>query len=105
MPPVLHRGISPDLKLFMEPKVFTSFSSRISGISTVDGDNVEVKVENARADLLYSYHDAGYANVHVYPFSSLTDAVLPNYQSIYNDYINNVVLSLDSSITIGSVFN
>ena len=74
-------------------------------VKTVDGDNVEVKVENARADLLYSYHDAGYANVHVYPFSSLTDAVLPNYQSIYNDYINNVVLSLDSSITIGSVFN
>lgn len=74
-------------------------------VKTVDGDNVEVKVENARADLLYSYHDAGYANVHVYPFSSLTDAVLPNYQSIYNDYINNVVLSLDPSITIGSVFN
>ena len=74
-------------------------------VKTVDGDNVEVQIENARADLLYSYHDAGYANVHVYPFSSLTDAVLPGYQSIYNDYINNVVLSLDPSITIGNIFN
>lgn len=49
----------------------------------------KIKLRNIRADLVYTYykHEQKMSDFKVYPFSLLNDELLPNYQSIYKDYI------------------
>ena len=49
----------------------------------------KIKLRNIRADLVYTYykHKQKMSDFKVYPFSLLNDELLPNYQSIYKDYI------------------
>ena len=60
----------------------------------------KIKLRNIRADLVYTYykHEQKMSDFKVYPFGLLNDELLPNYQSIYKDYIK--IISKDW-ITIG----
>lgn len=60
----------------------------------------KIKLRNIRADLVYTYykHEQKMSDFKVYPFSLLNDELLPNYQSIYKDYIK--IISKDW-LTIG----
>lgn len=57
----------------------------------VDGDNVEVTIENVRGDLIYThynYYNGIYSNYYVYPFNELNDSILPNYKTYEANYGN-----------------
>lgn len=49
----------------------------------------KIKLRNIHADLVYTYykHEQKMSDFKVYPFGLLNDGLLPNYQSIYKDYI------------------
>ena len=69
----------------------------------VDGDNVEVTIENVRGDLIYThynYYNGIYSNYYVYPFNELNDSILPNYKtyeanygSIIGEYNPNIIVN------------
>ena len=55
----------------------------------VDGENVEVTIENVRGDLIYThynYYNGRYSNYYVYPFNELNDNILPNYKNYEASY-------------------
>ncbi|SQC36344.1 putative capsule biosynthesis protein [Helicobacter fennelliae] len=47
-----------------------------------------IKLHKPRADLIYTYYDENMKNFVVYPFSKLNNTLLPNYKSIYKEYLN-----------------
>ena len=69
----------------------------------VDGENVEVTIENVRGDLIYThynYYNGRYSNYYVYPFNELNDSILPNYKtyeasygSIIGEYNPNILVN------------
>ena len=65
------------------------------------GEEKSIKVDNLRADLLYTKHNNA-KNFRVYPYSELTNEILPNYMEYYNTY-KGVVLSRNQDITFGSL--
>ena len=65
------------------------------------GEEKNIKVDNLRADLLYTKHNNA-KNFRVYPYSELTNEILPNYMEYYNTY-KGVVLSRNQDITFGSL--
>lgn len=66
---------------------------------TVDNGITTIELENPKAELLYTASDNGFI---VYPYTSLTDDILPDYKSYYETY-KSIVLSLDSSIEMPSL--
>lgn len=71
----------------------------------VDGDNVEVSIENVRGDLIYThytYSDTyGYRNYYVYPFNELNDSILPNYKTYEADY-GSIIGEYNSDILVNT---
>ena len=69
----------------------------------VDGENVEVTIENVRGDLIYThynYYNGRYSNYYVYHFNELNDSILPNYKtyeasygSIIGEYNTNILVN------------
>lgn len=66
-----------------------------------EGEDVSITVDNVRADLLYTKHNRA-KNFRVYPYSELTNEILPNYMEYYEKY-KGVVLSRYENITFGSL--
>ena len=68
--------------------------------------STSVSIENLRADLHYTYLEGEYpalrTNIQVYPFSELDDSILPDHDSIYNEF-KSVITSMDQNIQIGGV--
>ena len=53
----------------------------------VTKDDVQVTIDNPRAELIYTKSSfGGKRNFVVYPYSMLNDELLPNYSSYYNQY-------------------
>ena len=53
----------------------------------VTKDDVQVTIDNPRAELIYTKSNfGGKRNFVVYPYSMLNDELLPNYSSYYNQY-------------------
>ncbi len=75
-------------------------------VKTVTGEVIDVKIENVRADLLWTTYRRISSdlvdNVKVYPFNELTDDILWNHEEIYKKYLA-ILQSLDDSIAIGGV--
>lgn len=71
---------------------------------TVSGSTSETVIEDVKTDLFYCYHDAYYRNLHVYPFPSLNDSLLPDHDAVYAYYAENVVRQMDPSIPVGGIF-
>lgn len=74
-------------------------------VKTVNEDGTaEVKVENLKADLHFTYTEGEYpelrTNVQVYPFSQVNSSILPDYQSVYEEF-KGVITALDSDIQVG----
>ena len=65
------------------------------------GEEKSIKVDNLKADLIYTKHN-NTKNFRVYPYSELTNEILPNYMEYYNTY-KGVVLSRNQDITFGSL--
>lgn len=65
------------------------------------GEEKSIKVDNLRADLIYTKHNNA-KNFRVYPYSELTNEILPNYMEYYNTY-KAVVLSRNQDISFGSL--
>lgn len=57
------------------------------GMDIVVKDN-DVVFENLDYKLLYTYCTANYKNYKVYPFENLTDEVLPNHETLEQEYMN-----------------
>lgn len=66
---------------------------------TVEKGTTTIKIENPRADLLWTYHQY-YKNFKVIPFSQLNDSLLPGYQQIYEQY-KPIITQYDSNVKIG----
>ena len=66
---------------------------------TFENGKTTVKIENPRADLIWTYHQY-YKNFKVIPFSNLNDSLLPGYQSIYEQY-KPIITEYDSNVKIG----
>jgi poly-gamma-glutamate synthesis protein (capsule biosynthesis protein) len=56
------------------------------GVDIVVDDVGNVSFDNLNYELLYTYCTDNYKNFKVIPFSKLTDDILPNYQSIEEEY-------------------
>ena len=82
----------------------------VAGLDIVKRTNpdgtVEISYENVRADLTFTYTEGEYpalrTNVTVYPFSMVTDQILPDHEAIYEQY-KAIITKLDSNIQIGGV--
>lgn len=57
------------------------------GVEIVVDKDGKVKFDNLDYQLLYTYCEPGYHNFKVLPFSELNDTILPNYQSINEQYL------------------
>ena len=66
---------------------------------TFENGKTTVKIENPRADLIWTYHQY-YKNFKVIPFSNLDDNLLPGYQQIYEQY-KPIINEYDSNVKIG----
>lgn len=71
---------------------------------TVTADKTEISIRDVKADLLYSYHNEKYRDLHVYPFSSLTDDLLSDHASLYQQYMNDIVMRYQPDIETGGIF-
>ena len=69
--------------------------------TTVNGKST-IKIENPRAELIYTDYDSNYQNIKVYLYSQLNDSILPNYAAYQEEY-NGVLSEMDSTIQIGGV--
>lgn len=65
----------------------------------VENGQTTIKIENPRADLLWTYHQY-YKNFKIIPFSQLNDSLLPGYQQIYEQY-KPIITEYDSNVQIG----
>ena len=54
---------------------------------TVEGDNVNVTIDNVGSQLIYTHYTSGYKNYHVYPYTELNNDILNNYESVKEKYI------------------
>lgn len=61
---------------------------------TKDSQN-NIVLQDIATDLVYTYHNSKMRDFKIYPFSFLNEAMLPNYQKLYKDYLN-IVLSRDT---------
>lgn len=66
---------------------------------TFENGKTTVKIENPRADLIWTYHQY-YKNFKVIPFTELNDNLLPGYKQIYEQY-KPIITQYDSSVKIG----
>ena len=65
-----------------------------------DKDTNEISLENIQAELTYTYSDnekGGRGNFKVYPYTKLTEEILPNYDTYYQKYMD-IVVHNDSRI-------
>ena len=70
----------------------------------VDGDNVNISIQNVRGDLIYThynYYGGRYSNYYVYPFNELNDTILPNYKSYETQY-GGIIGQYDSNILVNT---
>ena len=64
----------------------------------VNNDKVTIELRNPQAELLYtSSAKRGKRNFVVYPYTELTDEILPNYKTYYNQY-KSIVLAKNQNI-------
>lgn len=66
---------------------------------TFENGKTTVKIENPRADLIWTYHQY-YKNFKVIPFTELNDNLLPGYKQIYEQY-KPIITQYDSNVKIG----
>lgn len=80
-------------------KVVIGMLGTLNITKTVDGDNVEIKINNVGADLLYTY-DKNHRNYQVIPFSMMQDnTYLNNYESVYEEF-KNISTQLNENVII-----
>lgn len=78
----------------------------IGGITitkTVTDGVSEISLSDARADLIYTKYDiigGHFYNFRVYPFSDLTEELLPDHEAIYNEFSSKIT-ELDPTILVG----
>lgn len=72
---------------------------------SVLGDEVDITISQSKADLLYTYSDCSTKTCSaykLYTFDELSEDVLPDYQSVYDEYVK-VINQLDNSIIVGNI--
>lgn len=65
-----------------------------------DGETGDVSINNINTELTYTYsnYNKGYrGNFKIYPYTKLTESILPNYESYYNKYMG-IVINGDTRI-------
>ena len=76
----------------------TGLMASITIHKTVEDGITTISLENPKAELLYTHSDyARKRNFKVYPYTELTEELLPNYQNYYETY-KNIVLSRNQTI-------
>lgn len=66
---------------------------------TISSSGKEIKLKEPKADLIYTYYDTGYRNLHLVTFDELDDS----YQPIYEDYTK-IITEYDASIEVGGIY-
>ncbi|HCY06392.1 MAG TPA: hypothetical protein DHS57_03750 [Erysipelotrichaceae bacterium] len=69
--------------------------------TVVNGKSV-VEITQPEADLIYTYYDGSIRNFKLYLFSQLSDDILSNHESIYEEYIK-IITERDDQIRIGGL--
>ncbi|RDU66138.1 capsule biosynthesis protein capA [Helicobacter didelphidarum] len=67
----------------LEKKIGAFVSLKI----TKNPKNKIIELHDIYADLIYTYHNTSKQDFKIYPFIFLNEAILPNYQTIYQNYI------------------
>ena len=63
------------------------------------GPNVDISINNIKGSLIYTYHDSHFKNYKVIPFTQLSNDLLPNYETIKNNY-NSIIRNYDQTILV-----
>lgn len=66
---------------------------------TKDLKNNKISLHDLHIHLIYTYYDKERSNFSIYPFTELTEDILPNYKKVYNDYLK-VVTQRDATQSI-----
>lgn len=66
---------------------------------TVEGEKVNVSIDNVGSELIYTNYTSGYKNYHVYPFSELNNDILNNFETVKEKY-SSIVKMYDDSIIV-----
>ena len=65
---------------------------------TIDGDKVDININNDYNELLYTYYD-DYTDFRVIPFSKLNNGLLKDYQSIHDKYVG-YITKYDENVVV-----
>ena len=105
--PIEHIGdtlVIYSLGNFLSAHSVKDISNRIGLMSsviitkTIDGDKVDININNDYNELLYTYYD-DYTDFRVIPFSKLNDDLLKNYQSIHDKYVG-YITKYDENVVV-----
>ena len=69
---------------------------------TVADGKTTVKIENVRADLIYTWMNPTHTAFRTYPFNQLTDDILPDHEAVYEKY-KAYITKMDDTIQVGGV--
>lgn len=74
----------------------------VSITKTTDAAGTNIKIDNARADLIYTYYIPVFHGFKVIPFDELDEAHLPGHEAIYEKY-RSCITKYDDRIQIGGI--
>lgn len=66
---------------------------------TITSSGTEISLKEPKADLIYTYYDNGYKNLHLATFDELDES----YQKIYEEY-SQIITRYDDSIEVGGIY-
>ena len=115
-----HPHVIQPIEIIDETVVFYSLGNFISGQvgidrligllgsveikkKVVDGIVTNVSIGNIKGDLTYTYKTSNMRNYTVYPFSKLTDEILPGYKKYKSSFEAYLNISNNPNIIIGSL--
>ncbi len=77
------------------------YKGTIGAFATLDitKKDKDIKLDNLKVDLLYTYRNKTDKYYKVVPFSKINEQYLPNYQEVYNEY-KAVIQKYDPNITV-----
>ena len=67
----------------------------LGSVEVVKVKDGKVKLKNPRAELIYTYYNAQFKNFKLMWFNELNDSILPNYKSIYKEYMHIITQGRD----------
>lgn len=72
-----------------------------ASLTVTKNEDGSITISEPKADLFYTWNENNYEHIHVTWYKDLTDEILPDHESYYQNYISSIVQSMDPDVTIG----